>query len=147
MAVVGCLVTAAATVPFALGGADASLWLLGAALFVRGLGLGVVFIPVVTVAYVDIRKDQMPHASAITRIAQQLGAAFGTALVAVILTTATAQTDIEANFAAFWWIIATSVAAAAIALLLPAREGGRARAAEIAGVPGGPLSTREELAR
>jgi predicted MFS family arabinose efflux permease len=130
VAVAGCLVTAAATMPFALGGADASLWLLGAALFARGVGLGVVFIPVVTVAYVDLRKDQMPHASAITRIVQQLGAAFGTALVAVILTTAATATNLEAGFdAAFWWIIATSTAAAVVALLLPAQEAGTTRVA------------------
>jgi EmrB/QacA subfamily drug resistance transporter len=148
VAVVGCLVTAAATVPFALGGSATNLWLLGAALFVRGLGLGVVFIPVVTVAYIDIRKDQMPHASAITRIVQQLGAAFGTALVAVILTTATTQTNAEAGFdAAFWWIIATSIAAAAIALLLPAREDGKARVVEVTDAQGGPVRPGEEAAR
>ena len=138
VAVVGCLVAAVATVPFALGGNGTDLWLLGAALFVRGLGLGVVFIPVLTVAYVDLRKDQMPQASAITRIVQQLGAAFGTALVAVILTTATTGTDAQAGFdAAFWWIVATSIGAAAVALLLPGREDGRARVVEASDARGG----------
>ena len=125
--VVGFLVIAAATVPFAVAGADTSLWLLGAVLFVRGLGLGTVVIPVLTVAYVDIRRDQMPHASAITRIVQQLGGAFGIAFVAVVLTTATTHAHPEAGLdAAFWWTIAFSLAAAAAALLLPAREPGKA---------------------
>ena len=125
--VAGFLVIAAATVPFALSGADTSLWLLGAVLFVRGLGLGTVVIPVLTVAYVDIRRDQMPHASAITRIVQQLGGAFGIAFVAVVLTTATTDAHPEAGLdAAFWWTIAFSLAAAVAALLLPAREPGKA---------------------
>ena len=128
VAVVACLVIAAATVPFALGGAGTDLWLLGAILFVRGFGLGIVVIPVITVAYVDLRKDQMPQASAITRIVQQLGGAFGVALVAVILTAATTQSNAGAGFeAAFWWVIATTIAAAATALLLPARERGGGR--------------------
>ncbi|QPZ40066.1 MDR family MFS transporter [Paramicrobacterium chengjingii] len=124
VALVGFLVIAAATVPFALTGADASVWLLGIALFVRGFGLGVVLIPVMTVAYVDIRRDEMPHASAITRIVQQLGGAFGTALVAVVLTAVATQTDTQAGFqSAFWWTIAITIAAAIASVLLPSRRG------------------------
>ncbi|HXX60139.1 MAG TPA: MDR family MFS transporter [Candidatus Sulfotelmatobacter sp.] len=123
VAVGGCVLVAAATLPFALGGAGASLSLLCAILFVRGLGLGVVLIPVITVAYVDIGRDQMPHASAITRIVQQLGGAFGTALVAVVLTAAATQAGAQAGFeSAFWWTIAMTMAAAVTAMLLPAQE-------------------------
>ena len=148
VAVVACLVIAAATVPFALGGTGTNLWLLGAVLFVRGFGLGIVFIPVITVAYVDLGRDQMPQASAITRIVQQLGGAFGVALVAVILTTATTQTNAEAGFeAAFWWTIAMTIAAAVTALLLPAREVGTAHATEVTDARVGPVRTGEEGAR
>jgi len=123
VAVVGFLIVAAATVPFALSGAGTDLWLLGAVLFVRGLGLGVVIIPIMTVAYIDIPRDQMPHASAITRIVQQLGGAFGTALIAVVLTAATTPSHPEAGFdAAFWWTIAITIAAAVVSLLLPTKE-------------------------
>lgn len=123
IALVGFLVIAVATVPFALAGANASVWLIGIALFVRGFGLGVVLIPVMSVAYVDIRRDEMPHASAITRIVQQLGGAFGTALVAVVLTAVATQTDTQAGFqSAFWWTIAITIAAAIASVLLPARR-------------------------
>lgn len=121
VAVVGFLVIAAASVPFAVADAGTPLWLLGAALFLRGLGLGIVLIPVMTVAYIDIRPDQMPHASGITRIVQQLGGAFGTALIAVILTAVVAQAHPAAGYhAAFWGVIAMTVVAAIAALLLPA---------------------------
>lgn len=124
VAVIGLLLVAAATVPFAYSGADTSLWLLGAMLFVRGLGLGVVMIPVMTAAYVDIGREDMPHASAITRIVQQVGGAFGTALVAVVLTATATEADPATGFdAAFWWVIAITLLAAAVALLLPGRPG------------------------
>jgi len=123
VSVVGFLVVAVATVPFALAGTGASLGLLGVALFVRGLGLGVVLIPVMTVAYDDIARDDMPHASAITRIVQQLGGAFGTALVAVVLAGQAAGGQAGRGFdAAFWWTTAITLAAGAVAVLLPGRR-------------------------
>src|SRR5699024_9764780 len=122
VAAAGFVLSAIATVPFALAGADTSLWPLGAALFVRGLCLGVVMIPVMTTAYVDIDRQEMPHASAITRIVQQLGGAFGTALVAVVLTAAAAASDAAAGFGpAFWTVSVMSAGAAAGSLLLPGR--------------------------
>lgn len=134
VAVLGFAVVAAATVPFALAGAGTSLWLLGTVLLVRGLGLGVVLIPVMTVAYLDLRRDQMPHASAITRIVQQLGGAFGTALVVVVLTATGSEVRPAAGFAhAFWWTIAMTVVAAAVSVMLPERP----RDEPSAGVTGG----------
>jgi hypothetical protein len=101
-----------------------------------------------TVAYIDIRKDQTSHASAITRIVQQLGGVFGTALVPVVLTAAATQTPPEAGFdAAFWWTIAITVAAAVATLLLPAQEKRKARVTDEPDALGGPVRTREEAAR
>lgn len=128
VAVVGFLIIAAATVPFAFADAETSLWVLSVALFVRGLGLGIVLIPVMTVAYLDIRPDQMPHASGITRIVQQLGGAFGTALVAVVLTAVADHTHAGVGFdAAFWAVIAMTVVAAVTSLLLPSARQNPAR--------------------
>lgn len=119
VAVAGFLTVAAATVPFALAGPDTNLWLLGAVLCARGIGLGIVLIPVMTVAYIDIDRDQMPQASGITRIVQQLGGAFGTALAAVVLTTAATAERPEAGFsAAFWFTIGATIVAALTALRL-----------------------------
>ena len=120
VAVAGALVMAAATVPFALAGPGTSLWLLGVVLFVRGLGNGILLIPIMTVAYVDLEKEQMAHASAITRIVQQLGGAFGTALVAVVLAAQASVGQPAAGFdAAFWWTVAMTMAAALAGLFLP----------------------------
>jgi EmrB/QacA subfamily drug resistance transporter len=79
------LLTAVATVPFALAGPHTSLWLLGAALVIRGFGIGIVLVPPMSVAYQDVPPAGIQHATMNTRIAQQVGASFGTAIVAVAL--------------------------------------------------------------
>jgi Na+/melibiose symporter-like transporter len=63
----------------------------------------------------------MSHASAITRIVQQLGGAVGTAIVAVMLTLhADSRNPAQAFDWAFWVIVMFTAAAAVIALFLPA---------------------------
>jgi EmrB/QacA subfamily drug resistance transporter len=116
------LLVAVTTIPFALADTQTSLWYLGVVLFVRGIGLGAVFIPVMAVAFVDLPRSDMPQASAITRIVQQVGGAFGTALVAVVLAGAITSGNLVHGFdVAFWWTIGITVAAALVATLLPPR--------------------------
>ena len=55
------------------------------ALFVRGFGLGAVTMPLMAVAFLGLEHEEVPDASIITRIAQQVGGSFGTAVLAVIL--------------------------------------------------------------
>ena len=122
MAAIGFVLIALTTIPFAFADATTNIWYLGVILFVRGLGLGAVLIPVMTVAYVDIPRTDMPHASAITRIVQQLGGAFGTALIAVLLQAGiTAGHPVSAFNSAFWATVVITLAAAAAALILPGR--------------------------
>jgi MFS family permease len=63
------LLAAVATVPFALAGPGTSLWWLGAVLLVRGLGVGAVLIPPMSVAYQNIQPTGIQHAIMNTRIA------------------------------------------------------------------------------
>jgi len=55
------------------------------ALLVRGLGTGAVVIPLMASSYRDLQPAQVSHGSVLVRIAMQLGGAFGTAALAVIL--------------------------------------------------------------
>ena len=123
VAVAGFALTALATVPFALAGAGTNEWWLGAVLLVRGLGLGIVLIPVMTVAFVDIDEADLPDASMITRISQQVGGSFGVAISAVVLESAVASghTLTHAFGQAFWWVAGFTGVAALAALLLPGR--------------------------
>lgn len=132
VALAGFAVVAAATVPFAFATADTNaVWLL-AVLAVRGIGLGLIFTPLMSVAYLGLERAAVPDASIITRIAQQLGGSFGTAALAMILQAAASGHGLSGGFSqAFWWAVGFTLVAVALAFLLP----GRTR-------PGEPLSGR-----
>jgi EmrB/QacA subfamily drug resistance transporter len=122
--VAGFALTALATVPFAFAGPGTSEWWLVAVQLVRGLGLGIVLIPVMTVAFVDIDSDDLPDASMITRISQQVGGSFGVAIAAVVLeSVATSSHSLTRGFdQAFWWTVAFTVVAALASFFLPGRR-------------------------
>jgi EmrB/QacA subfamily drug resistance transporter len=112
------LLAAAATVPFALAGPHTSLWLLGAVLLIRGFGIGTVLVPPLSVAYQDVPLAGIPHATMNTRITQQVGASFGTAIAAVALQSLLAHGATSAFQGAFWWATGITVAALIPALAL-----------------------------
>ncbi|MEZ3160237.1 MDR family MFS transporter [Microbacterium sp. BWT-B31] len=135
VAIGGFVIMGAATIPFALADAATNEWWLMAVLLVRGFGMGAVMIPVMSVAFVGLERDQVPHASIITRLAQQIGGAFGTALLAVILEAATSGASDLSQLAdgfdaAFWAAVAFTVVAIGVCFALPAASGARAPKAE-----------------
>ncbi|MFF0814521.1 hypothetical protein ACFYVR_05110 [Rhodococcus sp. NPDC003318] len=80
-----------------------------------------------SVAFVGLDRAEVPHASIITRLAQQVGGAFGTALLAVILESTmvglrTLEDRTHAFDAAFWWAVGFTVLATACCSILPARQ-------------------------
>jgi len=113
------LLTALATIPFALAGPDTSTGWLAVVLLVRGLGVGAVLIPPMSVAYQDIQPADVQHASMNTRIVQQVGASFGTAIVAVVLQALLADGAVGAFHGAFWWAVGMTAVAILPALALP----------------------------
>jgi MFS family permease len=116
----------AATVPFAFAGPHTSLWLLGAVLLIRGFGIGTVLVPPMSVAYHDIPRAGIPHATMNTRIFQQVGASFGIAIVAVALQSLLANGATSAFQGAFWWAIGITIAAL-IPALAPRQSSSRRR--------------------
>lgn len=126
VAIGGFVVMGLGTIPFAMAGADTGQWWLMAVLLVRGFGMGAVMIPVMSVGFVGLERDEVPHASIITRLAQQLGGAFGTAVLAVILEGAVNGADGVAAIAqgfgtAFWWAVGFTVVAIGVCFALPAK--------------------------
>ncbi len=123
---VGAVLTAAGTAAYTQVGVHTSEIFLGLSLVVRGAGLGAFTIPVMAAAYLGMRPDQVPHASSVTRIAQQVGGSFGTAILAMILAIQTKAHaaaglagEATAFGAAFWWSLGFTVIAVIPALLLP----------------------------
>jgi EmrB/QacA subfamily drug resistance transporter len=122
IAVTGFAIVAASTVPFAFAGPGTNAWLLGLWLVIRGFGLGAVTISVMVVAFLGLDKEQIAHSSVVTRMVQQVGGSFGTAVLAVILsaTIAAHHGDLITGFhLAFWWATAFSVVAVLLSLWLP----------------------------
>src|SRR5580693_6876598 len=122
----GIALAAVGTIPFALAGLHTSYWLLGAALVVRGAGLGLATIAVMAGAFQGLNREQVPHASSATRILQFVGGSFGAAiLVAVILDryavahAAAGAAGLATAFAdTFWWCTGFTALAVIPALLL-----------------------------
>jgi EmrB/QacA subfamily drug resistance transporter len=139
--VVGCvLVTLLGTLPFAFAGPHTTEWLLAIALVVRGGGLGGIMLAVMTAAFNGLGREQVPHASSATRIAQQVGGSFGAAVLAVILQRQLGRADAATAFQhSFWWAAGFTVVALIPALLLPtARRSTPSQAAAVPAAVGAP---------
>ncbi|MFI8074299.1 MDR family MFS transporter [Streptomyces sp. NPDC086033] len=126
VAVTAFAVTFAATVPFGFITATTDNTMLMAVLFARGLGLGAAMIALMGGAFVGLRPQEIPAASSISRVAQQIGGSIGTALLVMILQHATSGTHTRAALAsgfgdAFWWAAGFTAAAVPLCLLLPGR--------------------------
>lgn len=120
----GFVIVAVGTLPFLGAMDDTSLALLSAFLLIRGVGLGAVTVPLMALAFEGLARREVPHASVISRIGQQLGGSFGTAVLAVALqaATAAAATQAAAFQVAFWWATGFTIAAVVLALILPATK-------------------------
>ncbi|MET7335776.1 hypothetical protein [Nonomuraea sp. NPDC005650] len=104
----------AGTLPFAFATADTDPFLLGAALLVRGIGFGVAGLPVSVAVYRTLHPAAIPHATSASTIVQRVGAATGTALMAVILQ--------SGGFAsALTWMFILTATGLAMAVFLPGR--------------------------
>jgi EmrB/QacA subfamily drug resistance transporter len=65
--------------------ADTSYWLLGADLFLMGLGMGFTMMPTFSGAMQTLRRSDVSRASTTLNIEQQVGASIGTAVLSVLL--------------------------------------------------------------
>jgi EmrB/QacA subfamily drug resistance transporter len=122
----GLLLATVGTIPYTQVGPDTSEVALGAWLVVRGAGLAGVFVPSFTAAYRDLPHRAIPRASSAVRIFQQVGASFGTAVLAVILQhqltgrAGSGAAGVATAFGTtFSWTVGLTALAVAPAFLLP----------------------------
>ncbi|MET0510480.1 MAG: MDR family MFS transporter [Thermoleophilaceae bacterium] len=123
---VGMALATLGTIPYTQVGPNTSELALGAALVIRGAGLGAMFVPATTAAYHGLRNEAIPRATSTVRIFQQVGGSFGTALLAVILQhqaanlARTGPASLTTAFGhTFWWAVGFTALALIPALLLP----------------------------
>ncbi|MHB1469019.1 MAG: DHA2 family efflux MFS transporter permease subunit, partial [Solirubrobacteraceae bacterium] len=85
VAVTGVALLCASTVPLALVGAHTSIVLISLTLVVRGMSIGLSFMPAMIVSYAALRRDQVSDATPQLNVLQRVGGAIGTAILAVAL--------------------------------------------------------------
>ena len=122
--IVGFAIAGLATLPFAFADAGTSIVWLEIVLLVRGFGLSLVMIPLMSLAFVGLDRTEVPHASIVTRVGQQIGGSVGVAVLAVVLTaTATSSGSLVTGFqVAFWVAVGMTIAAVLVALVLPGKK-------------------------
>jgi len=79
------LITLIGTIPFAFLSPASSPVLIWGILLVRGAGVGGFMVPLMADCFVGLEKAQVPQASVATRIIQNIGGAFGAAVLATIV--------------------------------------------------------------
>lgn len=140
----GFVVVLVGTVPFAVAGSHTSYVLLMAALLVRGAGLGIVTVPLMTLGFRGLARSEVPDAGIITRIAQQVGGSFGAAVLVVILTgaltSAAATGDVAGAYErSFWFALGFAALGAVVSLALPG--------APVAAASDAPAAGRQPIGR
>ncbi len=90
------------TIPFVFFGPHASIVAISGVLVVRGLSIGLCFMPAMTAAFASMRPDQVSDATPQINALQRLGGAIGTAVLAVVLQRAGGHAlSVEARASAF----------------------------------------------
>ncbi len=82
---VSLVLAIAGTIPFVFFGEASSLIIVSIVLFVRGMGVGGITIPMMTDAYTGMVKQEIAQASVGTRLMQNIGGAFGSAVLATVV--------------------------------------------------------------
>jgi EmrB/QacA subfamily drug resistance transporter len=127
IALAGLAATAAGAILFARLSPGTGNLVLSAAQVLSGIGLGAMLIPIMTAAYVGLRRDAIPRASSSIRIMQQLGGSFGSAVLYIVVQRQlaghphTAAGLATAFGGTFWWVVAFVAVTVLPALFLPGR--------------------------
>ena len=133
VAMVGVTVLCLSTIPFGFIGADTSILGISLVLALRGVGIGLSFMPTMTAAFAALRTDQLSDATPQMNVLQRLGGAIGTAVLAVVLQRASAGAQTPAELAdafatAYWWSLGIAVLSLFPCLVLLRSEAATVRA-------------------
>ncbi|HEY1478432.1 MAG TPA: DHA2 family efflux MFS transporter permease subunit [Gaiellales bacterium] len=138
VALVGVLVTAVMTVPFALIGAHTSVVGLCIVMVIRGAGMGASFMPAMTAAFAALDRSQISHATPQLNVLNRVGGSIGTTILAVVLADAerhahTRTAAAHAYGTAFWWSVGMAMVAIIPCVVLMRAESNARKAARAAG--------------
>ncbi len=108
IAVAGVSLLCLSTVPFLFIGPSTSIAAISLVLVVRGVSIGMSFMPAMTAAFTAMRPDQLSDATPQLNVLMRLGGAIGTAVLAVVLQRAAVGTqhtpaEVSGAFQAAYW--------------------------------------------
>ena len=104
--IAGLILTLLGTVPLSIFFMEDNLIFPAVILLIRGAGLGLLMVPLMTCVYDGLNKKDIPQGTTATRIFQQIGGAFGTAVLAIVLShglAASGKNIVIAYDQVFWW--------------------------------------------
>jgi EmrB/QacA subfamily drug resistance transporter len=132
VALVGVSILCLSTVPFVLIGANASILAISLVLAVRGVGIGLSFMPAMTAAFTALRPEELSDATPQLNMLQRVGGAIGVAVLAVVLQRAGAHASTPAQLAdafntAYWWALGIALLSLIPCLVLARAENPRAK--------------------
>jgi EmrB/QacA subfamily drug resistance transporter len=110
VALAGVSLLSLSTVPLAFVGAHTSIVAISLVLVVRGLSIGMCFMPAMSAAFASLRPSQISDATPQINALQRTGGAIGTAILAVVLQRAgahalTPEQHADAFDTAYWWAL------------------------------------------
>ena len=110
VALTGVSVLCLSTIPLTFIGAHTSIVAISGVLVVRGLSIGLCFMPAMTAAFASMRPEQISDATPQLTVLQRTGGAIGTAVLAVVLQRAgahalTPAARADAFNTAYWWAL------------------------------------------
>lgn len=112
----GLLVTLIGSIPFIYFDQNTNYWLLMLVLFIRGIGAGAIITPLMTDSFVGVDRQLSGQVSIATRTMQNIGGAFGSAMLATVVvnyqsqhvqTLTTIANSYQQGF--FWAVIFTAL--------------------------------------
>jgi EmrB/QacA subfamily drug resistance transporter len=123
VAICGVLLLSVSTIPFAFITDTTSIVAISLVLVIRGLSIGLCFMPAMTAAFAAMRPEQISDATPQINALQRIGGAIGTAILAVVLQRAGVHAVTPAEHAsafrtAYWWAFAIGLASLAPCLML-----------------------------
>jgi EmrB/QacA subfamily drug resistance transporter len=108
IAIVGVSLLALSTIPLAFIGANTSYVAISAVLFVRGISIGLGFMPAMTAAFAAMKPEQLSDATPQINVVMRLGSAVGVAILAVVLQRGSVGAHTTSQLAdafahTYWW--------------------------------------------
>jgi EmrB/QacA subfamily drug resistance transporter len=114
IAIVGVSLLALTTIPLAFIDEHTSYVTISAVLFVRGISIGLGFMPAMTAAFAAMRPEQLSDATPQINVVMRLGSAVGVAILAVVLQRGSVGAHTTAKLAVafahtYWWAFGIAV--------------------------------------